>query len=238
MWGAIAQPTIRRLQASSTTARYSQPDQVGTYVMSATHSWSGPLAEKFRFTRSGAGLALASLFVVPVLKRLRVTPSRSSIATTFLGMFILLAGVACDDPVTAPRGSAPTLVAFSEIAGSYEGTVQKPGASLTQAGIAELIVDQIDGNGIAGDMILEAQFSEGETISVRGTYTGEVGRGRTTHTVRLRLPNPVCGGTTEFTGTYASEHFTLSGQYVLKEADGCRTIATLDLTVSVDKSAE
>ena len=79
MWGAIAQPTIRRLQASSTTARYSQPVQVGTYVMSATHSWLGPfLAEKARFTRSGAGLALASLFVVPVLKRLRVTPSMSS----------------------------------------------------------------------------------------------------------------------------------------------------------------
>ena len=46
--------------------------------MSATHSWSGPLAEKSRLTRSGAALALASLFVVPVLKRLRVTPSMPS----------------------------------------------------------------------------------------------------------------------------------------------------------------
>ena len=62
MCGAIAQPTtIRRLQASSTTARYTQPAQVGTYVMSATHSWSGPSAEKSRSTRSGAGRALASL---------------------------------------------------------------------------------------------------------------------------------------------------------------------------------
>ena len=46
--------------------------------MSATHNWSGPVAEKSRFTKSGAGLALASLFVVPVLKRRRVTPSMPS----------------------------------------------------------------------------------------------------------------------------------------------------------------
>jgi hypothetical protein len=32
---AIAQPTTRREKQSSTTARYSQPDQVGTSVMSA-----------------------------------------------------------------------------------------------------------------------------------------------------------------------------------------------------------
>ena len=75
--GAIAQPTIRRLHASSTTARYSHPAQVRTYVMSATHSWSGPSAEKSRLTRSGAGRALASLFLVP-RKRLRVTPSMPS----------------------------------------------------------------------------------------------------------------------------------------------------------------
>ena len=42
--------------------------------MSATQSRLGPPAEKSRFTRSGAGLASASLFVVPVSKRLRVTP--------------------------------------------------------------------------------------------------------------------------------------------------------------------
>ena len=65
----MAQPTTRRLQASSTTARYSQPAHVGAYVMSATHSSSGPEAEKSRFTRSGAGRARASLFVVAVLKR-------------------------------------------------------------------------------------------------------------------------------------------------------------------------
>ena len=37
-WVAIAQPTTRRLQASITTARNRKPDQVGMYVMSATHS--------------------------------------------------------------------------------------------------------------------------------------------------------------------------------------------------------
>ena len=65
--GTIAQPTIRRLHTSSTTASDSQPVPVRTCVMSATQSWSGPLAVKSRFTRSGAGLALGSLFVVPVL---------------------------------------------------------------------------------------------------------------------------------------------------------------------------
>ena len=71
---AMAQPTTRRLQTSSTMARYSQPAQVGTYVMSATHSSSGPEAEKSRLTMSGAGRAPASPRVVAVLQRLRVTP--------------------------------------------------------------------------------------------------------------------------------------------------------------------
>jgi hypothetical protein len=34
----MAQPTILREYTSSTIARYNQPDQVGMYVMSATHS--------------------------------------------------------------------------------------------------------------------------------------------------------------------------------------------------------
>src|SRR5580700_11266340 len=54
---SIAQPTIRRLNASSTTARYRKPAAVGTYVMSATQSWLGRSAVKFRSTRSGAGRA-------------------------------------------------------------------------------------------------------------------------------------------------------------------------------------
>lgn len=36
--GARAQPTMRRLKTSSTTARYRNPDHVGMYVMSATQS--------------------------------------------------------------------------------------------------------------------------------------------------------------------------------------------------------
>ena len=43
--------------------------------MSATQSWSGPSAEKSRFTSSSVALALASRFLVPALKRLCVTPS-------------------------------------------------------------------------------------------------------------------------------------------------------------------
>ena len=37
-WFAIDQPTIFRLQASNTTARWRKPDAVGTYMMSATQS--------------------------------------------------------------------------------------------------------------------------------------------------------------------------------------------------------
>lgn len=162
---------------------------------------------------------------------------RSSIAIPLMGLSILLAGVSCDDPVTGPRG---TIVDPMAIAGSYEGTVQKPGISLAQAGSAELVVNQTE-DGIAGRMRLDAEFGEGtETISlhVNATYTGEVVRQATAHTIRLRLANPDCGGITEFTGTYSAEHLTLSGQYILKEADGCRTVATLDLTVSLDRSPE
>jgi hypothetical protein len=38
MFVSIAQPTILREYTSITIARYSQPDQVGMYVRSATHS--------------------------------------------------------------------------------------------------------------------------------------------------------------------------------------------------------
>jgi hypothetical protein len=47
----IAQPTMRRLHTSSTTARYKKPAHVGTYVMSATQSWSGPAAVKSCLSR-------------------------------------------------------------------------------------------------------------------------------------------------------------------------------------------
>ena len=73
-WFAIAQPTTRRLHASTTTARYRNPAHVGTYVMSATQSWSGPGAPKSRSTRSGAGRASRSRLVVHARPR-REIPS-------------------------------------------------------------------------------------------------------------------------------------------------------------------
>jgi hypothetical protein len=48
---AIDQPTIRRLQASSTTARYRNPAHVGMWVLSATHNRSGAGAVNLRQVR-------------------------------------------------------------------------------------------------------------------------------------------------------------------------------------------
>ncbi len=53
----IAQPTTRRLNTSSTTAKYSQPAPVRTYVMSATQRRFGAGVVNWRRTRSGAGAA-------------------------------------------------------------------------------------------------------------------------------------------------------------------------------------
>lgn len=57
---AIRQPTTLRFQASSTTARYSNPAEVGMNAMSAMQSWFGPAAEKSRSTKSGTGRASRS----------------------------------------------------------------------------------------------------------------------------------------------------------------------------------
>src|SRR5437660_3852177 len=48
----------------ATPARYRNPAHVGTYVISATHNWSGPAAVKCRSMRSGAVRALSSRPVV------------------------------------------------------------------------------------------------------------------------------------------------------------------------------
>ena len=58
------QPRIRRANASMTNATYTHPDHVDTYVMSATHSWSGAVGLKFRPTRSRARSAPESAMVV------------------------------------------------------------------------------------------------------------------------------------------------------------------------------
>ena len=67
----------RRLYTSSTTARNKNPVQVGTYLISATHSRSGPSALKSRSTRSGAGRASGLRSVVRTRRR-RLTPQRPS----------------------------------------------------------------------------------------------------------------------------------------------------------------
>lgn len=74
---AIAQPTMRRDQASSTMARNRKPAAVGTQVMSATHSRFGPGAVKTRPTRSLAGVCIGSRRVVVGYRR-RETPRRSN----------------------------------------------------------------------------------------------------------------------------------------------------------------
>jgi hypothetical protein len=51
---AIDQPTIMRLNRSSTTARYSHPSRVGIYVMSAHHDAFGPEGSKSRSRTFGA----------------------------------------------------------------------------------------------------------------------------------------------------------------------------------------
>jgi hypothetical protein len=52
---AMAHPTTRRLQASTTTARYKESVQVEMCVMSATQSSLGLATAKSRSTRSDAG---------------------------------------------------------------------------------------------------------------------------------------------------------------------------------------
>lgn len=74
---AVRQPTIIRECTSVTNAVYANPDHVGTYVKSQTHSWFGRAARKHRFTRSGALGEFRSERVVIVVFDL-VTPRMSS----------------------------------------------------------------------------------------------------------------------------------------------------------------
>lgn len=58
-----------------TSATYAHPAQVDTYVMSATHSWSGRVGAKLRLTRSGYRSARRPAIVVR-LTLPRTTPVR------------------------------------------------------------------------------------------------------------------------------------------------------------------
>ena len=69
------QPTIRRAKTSMTKATYTNPAQVVTYVISATHSALGRLAVNWRSTRS-PGRSVASSPTVVRQDRPRTTPCR------------------------------------------------------------------------------------------------------------------------------------------------------------------
>ena len=72
-------PTTRRLNTSSTMARYTNPVQVGTWVTSATQSRSGASAWNWRSTRSGTTQWLWSTRVVRMPRR-RLTPAKPCLA--------------------------------------------------------------------------------------------------------------------------------------------------------------
>ncbi len=165
----------------------------------------------------------------------------TSSSRTLVFISALLTLVACDDRSVAPLDGQRGVPDYGDMAGTYEGTVQGPGGTAIQVGEAALTVDQT-GDSISGDMIVAAQFTEGaDTFSLvfESTYTGVV-KLEGYPSVVLLLENPVCGGTTEFSGLYTAEHsaLTLVGDYVLREDDGCETVTTLDLTVFVRKSLE
>ena len=61
------------LTHASSEVRYRNPAHVGTYGMSATHSWSAPGAPKSRSTRSGAGRASRSRLVVHARPRREIS---------------------------------------------------------------------------------------------------------------------------------------------------------------------
>ena len=153
----------------------------------------------------------------------------------------LLTVVACHDYPLEPPDYQPCVGTQAQLAGTYEGTVQGPGGLVSQVGEAVLTVNQA-GDSISGDLILDAQFTEGpNTISVafQSTYTGVVTQGAYPEVVLL-LKNPVCGGNTEFRGMYTVDNASLKlvGEYVLRDANGCSPITTLDLAVSVQRAPE
>ena len=73
MFDAARQPTMRRLWASVTNHAQATPDQVATWVRSATHSRFGASAVKSRSTRSGGRGASGSARAVRIFF-VRLTP--------------------------------------------------------------------------------------------------------------------------------------------------------------------
>lgn len=148
---------------------------------------------------------------------------------------------ACGDQPSEPQqdGGPPRLLSADDMLGTYHGTVQATGGP-ADAGYAELTVE-VAGDGIAGDLYVSAEWiQDGDTIILgfRSTYTGHLSLHGHPN-LMLLLDNPVCGGTTRFEGSYspATSSIEVAGWYVQREADGCATIATIDLTISVRKTA-
>lgn len=149
--------------------------------------------------------------------------------------------MACDDNPVKPHDYSPKVGDYADMAGTYEGTAQGLGSSVSEAGEAGLTVHRV-GENISGEMTLAVEFGEGpDAISVafQSAYAGTVTPRAQPYLV-LRLDNPVCGGTTEFRGTYSAvgASLQLAGQYVHREADGCSAIAAIDLAISVRKTTQ
>ena len=121
-WVAIDQPTILRLQRRARPRDRGIPAIVGTYVMSATHSWFGRVALKSRSTRSGAGRS--SLFrrvvVGPPCRWLAPTNPAARISRAIrlrsLSSRPTQLGVNARRPVGLPRTGMHRLDPFSKAA--------------------------------------------------------------------------------------------------------------------------
>ena len=172
---------------------------------------------------------------------MRVSPLTCLRVLVFVGS-VLLTFAACDDPpATGPINYASPAWEAGDLAGTYAGMVQGPGGAVGDAGEAVLVIEETE-EGIAGTMVLVAEFGESAeavSLSFAAAYIGVVTHELQPH-VTLFVENPDCEGVTEFTGTYSPSNssITLGATYVHKSSDGCETIATVDLSVSVRKTVE
>ena len=169
---------------------------------------------------------------------MRVSPLTCLRVLVFVGS-VLLTFAACDDPPTTdPFKYTSTAWEAGDLAGTYSGVVvQGPGDAVDHMGEAVLVIEETEA-GVAGTMVLVAEFGE-STEAVFLSYIGVVTHELDPH-VTLFAENPDCEGVTEFTGTYSPSNssITLGATYVHKSSDGCETIATVDLSVSVRKTVE